>query len=68
MLQNYSKALSQLKAGNTSENLLNEVRRIIYSFKYEYQNMNNILVATFIQFKLLVSASQDKKFSSMYFI
>ena len=30
--------------------------------------MNNILVATFIQFKLLVSASQDKKFSSMYFI
>ena len=30
-------------------------------FHAETQNMNNILVATFTQFQLLVSASQDKK-------
>ena len=31
MLQRLSKALVQIKAGNTSENLLNEMRQIIYS-------------------------------------
>ena len=30
MLQRLSKALTQLKAGNTSENLLNELRQIIF--------------------------------------
>ena len=31
MLQILRKALAQVKAGNTSENLLNEIRQIIYS-------------------------------------
>ena len=30
MLQRLSIALAQVKAGNTSENFLNEIRRIIY--------------------------------------
>ena len=31
MLQRLPIALTQVKAGNTSENLLNEIRQIIYS-------------------------------------
>ena len=31
MLERLPKALAQVKAGNTSENLLNEMRQIIYS-------------------------------------
>ena len=31
MLQRLPVALAQVKAGNTSENLLNEIRQIIYS-------------------------------------
>ena len=31
MLQRLPMVLAQVKAGNTSENLLNEVRKIIYS-------------------------------------
>ena len=31
MAQRSSIALSQIKAGNTSENLLNEIRKMIYS-------------------------------------
>ena len=32
MLQWLATALAQVKAGNTSENLLNEIRQIMYSF------------------------------------
>ena len=32
MLQSLLVALTQVKEGNTSENLLNEIRQIIYSF------------------------------------
>ena len=32
MLQRLSIALVQLKAGNNSESLLNEIRQIVYSF------------------------------------
>ena len=35
MLQKLSIALAQVKADNTSENLLNEIREIIYSFYRE---------------------------------
>ena len=35
MLQRLPIALSQVKAGNTSENLLNEIRQIIYSLYQE---------------------------------
>ena len=35
ILQRLSIALAQVKAGNTSENLLNEIRQIIYSLYQE---------------------------------
>ena len=35
MLQRLPIALAQVKAGNTSENLLNEIRQIIYSLYQE---------------------------------
>ena len=52
MLQGLSIPLAQVKAGNTYENLLNEVRQIIYSLyqtkevtKKVYNNiMNSIMV------------------------
>ena len=52
MLQRLPIALAEAKAGNTSENLLNEIRQIIYSFyrakeitKKAYSNiMNSIKV------------------------
>ena len=52
MLQRLPIALAQVKAGNTSENLLNEIRQIIYSLyqakeitKKVYSNiMNSIKV------------------------
>ena len=49
MLPRLPIALAQVKAGNTSENLLNEIRQIIYSLYQEkeitkkvYKNMNSI--------------------------
>ena len=47
ILQRLLIALAQVKAGNTSENLLNEIRQIIYSF-YQAKEMtkkvyNNIM-------------------------
>ena len=48
MLQRLLIALAQVKAGNTSENLLNEIRQIIYSLyrakeitKKVYNNIMN---------------------------
>ena len=48
MLQRLPTALAQVKAGNTSENLLNEIRQIIYSLyqakeitKKVYNNIMN---------------------------
>ena len=48
MLQRLSIALAQVKAGNRSENLLNQVRQIIYSLyqtkeitKKSYNNIMN---------------------------
>ena len=48
MLQRIPIALAQLKAGNTSENLLNEIRQVIYSLywakeisKKVYNNIMN---------------------------
>ena len=48
MFQRLPKALAQVKAGNASENLLNEIRQIIYSLhggkkitKNEYNNIMN---------------------------
>ena len=50
MLQRLPIALAQLKAGNTSENLLNENRKVIYYFyqtkeiiKNVYNNIMNLI-------------------------
>ena len=47
MLQRLPKALAQVKVGNTSENLLNEIRQIIYSLYREKEIVkkahNNIM-------------------------
>ena len=47
MLQRLPIALAQVKAGNNSENLLNEIRQIVYSL-YQYKEItkkvyNNII-------------------------
>ena len=42
MLQRLPTALSQVKAGNTSKNLLNKVRQVIYSLNRAKEN-NNIM-------------------------
>ena len=50
MLQRLLIALAQVKAGNTSENLLNEIRQIMYSLyrakenaKTLYNNIMNLI-------------------------
>ena len=42
MLQKLPIALDQLKAGNTSENLLNEIRQIIYSLYQTKEIIENV--------------------------
>ena len=53
MLQRIPTALAQLKAGNTSENLLNKTRKIIYSLYREKEITkkvyNNIMNSTKLQ-------------------
>ena len=53
MLQRIPTALAQLKAGNTSENLLNETRKIIYYLYREKEITkkvyNNIMNSTKLQ-------------------
>ena len=47
MLQRLSRAFARVKAGNTSENLQNEIRQITYSLYREKENAkegyNNIM-------------------------
>ena len=50
MLQRLTIALAQVKAGNTFENLLNEIRTVIYSFyqvkeitRKVYNNIMNLI-------------------------
>ena len=42
MLQRFPIALAQVKTGNTSQNLLNEIRQIVYSLHQEQEIYNNI--------------------------
>ena len=42
MLQRLSIVLSQIKAGNTSENLLNEIKQIIYSLYRAKKNTKEV--------------------------
>ena len=41
MLQTFSMALAQVKAGNTSENLLNEIRYSLYQAKEITKKVSN---------------------------
>ena len=41
MVQTFPIALTQVKAGNTSENLLNEIRQFIYSLYWEKKILEN---------------------------
>ena len=55
MLQRFPPALTQVKAGNTSENLLNEIGQTIYSL-YRAKEItkkvyNNIMNAIELQYK-----------------
>ena len=49
MLQRFLIAIAQVKGDNTSENLLNEIRQVIYSFykkeitKKIYNNIMNLI-------------------------
>ena len=56
MLQRLPIALAQVKAGNTSENLLNEIRQIIYSLHRENEVTkkvyNNIINSIKLQNKM----------------
>ena len=42
MLQRLSIALAQVKAGNSSESLLNEIRQIVYSLHQSKQITKNV--------------------------
>ena len=42
MLQRLTIALAQVKAGNTSESLLNEIRQIIYSLHWAKEVTKNV--------------------------
>ena len=42
MLQRLSIALAQVKAGSTSENLLNEIKQIIYSLYRAKESINKV--------------------------
>ena len=42
MVQRLTVALAQIKVGNTSENLLNEIRQIIYSSYQEKEVTKNV--------------------------
>ena len=44
MIQTLSKALSQVKACNNSENLLNEIRQINYQSKEVTKKVYNIII------------------------
>ena len=44
MLQRLSVALAQVKEGNTSENLLNEIRQIIYFLYWAKETAKDITI------------------------
>ena len=59
MLQRLPIALAQLKSGNTSENLLNEIRQIIYSL-YRVKEINKkVFFILFILFSLISKRHKD---------
>ena len=70
MLQRLPIALLQVKAGNNSENLLNEIRQIIYSF-YQSKDItkkvyNNIIKSTKKLILYLWTQKVVKRLNPMY--
>ena len=61
MLQRLQIALTQVKAGNTSENLLNEVRQIIYSL-YQKKKKINKKVYNNLMNSIKLENKMDSKF------
>ena len=57
MLQRLSIALAQVKAGNTSENLLNEIH-IVYSF-YRARKKNKNYTKIFLSYKKIIKICKD---------
>ena len=44
MLQRLPIALAEVKAGNTSESVLNEIRQIIYSLYWEKKSLKKYII------------------------
>ena len=63
MLQRLTIALAQIKAGNTSENLLNEIRQIIYSLHQGKEITQK--VDYYIIYKKQIKRSDNKEVINM---
>ena len=50
MLQRWPIALAQIKAGNNSENLLNELTQIVYSLYQSKETTKNYTITKFSQY------------------
>ena len=57
MLQRLPIALSQVKAGNTSENLLNEIRQIIF-FLYREKEVTKISIQQYNEFNKVIKQNE----------
>ena len=73
MLQRLLIAIAQVKVGNTSENLLNEIRQIIYSLYWEkeitkkvYNNiMNSIKLRLLLNLKDKINLKRSDKYVAL---
>ena len=73
MLQRLPIAIAQVKVGNTSENLLNEIRQIIYSLYWEkeitkkvYNNiMNSIKLRLLLNLKDKINLKRSDKYVAL---
>ena len=54
MLQRLSIALAQVKASNTSENLLNEIRQVIYPLCQEKEITEKVYIQQYNEFKKVI--------------
>ena len=70
MLQRLPIALAQVKAGNNSESLLNEIRKIVYSLyqskKITKKVHNNIIKSINIRVKRTLVALQRIKMDTLF--
>ena len=71
MLQRLPIALAQVKAGNNSENLLNGIRQIVYSFyqsKEITKKVYNNTVTSIIKMDTIFMNSENRKSSEPYIL